>query len=39
MHIGVVYSRLRVEEKWLFKALESQGAVSYTHLRAQETLR
>tara|TARA_B100001146_G_scaffold217187_1_gene221498 strand:+ start:368 stop:1216 length:849 start_codon:yes stop_codon:yes gene_type:complete len=24
MHIGVVYSRLRVEEKWLFKALESR---------------
>ena len=31
MHIGVVYSRLRVEEKWLFKALESQG-VSHERL-------
>ena len=31
MHIGVVYSRLRVEEKWLFKALESRG-VSYERL-------
>ena len=31
MHIGVVYSRLRVEEKWLFKALESRE-VSYERL-------
>ena len=31
MHIGVIYSRLRVEEKWLFKALESEG-VSYEKL-------
>jgi len=31
MHIGVLYSRLRVEEKWLFKALESRG-VSYERL-------
>ena len=31
MHIGVVYSRLRVEEKWLFKALESRG-VSHERL-------
>lgn len=31
MHIGVIYSRLRVEEKWLFKALDSEG-VSYEKL-------
>ena len=31
MHIGVIYSRLRVEEKWLFKALES-GSISYEKL-------
>ena len=31
MHIGVVYSRLRVEEKWLFKALESRE-VSFERL-------
>ncbi len=31
MHIGVIYSRLRVEEKWLFKALEN-GGVSYEKL-------
>lgn len=30
-HIGVLYSRLRIEEKWIFAALEERG-VSYDRL-------
>ncbi len=30
-HVGVLYSRLRVEEKWIFAALESRGA-SYSRV-------
>ena len=37
MHIGVVYSRLRVEEKWLFKALESRE-VSHERLLDSQTI-
>ena len=25
VHIGVLYSRVRVEEKWIFAALEKRG--------------
>ena len=25
LHIGVLYSRVRVEEKWIFSALEKRG--------------
>ena len=35
MRIGVLYSRLRVEEKWLFAALEERN-VAYDRLQDHE---
>ena len=37
MKIGVLYSRIRVEEKWLFEALEKRG-VDYDRLDDREVV-
>ena len=37
MHIGLIYSRLRVEEKWLFAALEERD-ITYDRLQDDEII-